>query len=259
MKKVVMVIGFKGEVGMPLYQLIRGVPEYEVIGLDIEPTEYRGKVDIMHICYPCVDEEEFIKSTVEYIRRFNPELVIINSTVIPGITEKIHKLTGKRIVHSPVRGMTPHMKHDLLHFIKYIGGVDEESARMAQEHFESIGIPTKICDSPRETELAKIINTTYYALLIAWFQEIYRICKKLGVNYEQVVDFIKTTEGRPILYPGYIGGHCLIPNIKLLLNVIDSKFLRLILESNEEWKREFGETSKARGTLRKDMWRFKHE
>jgi len=256
LKTVVMVIGFKGEVGRPLYELLRGVEEYEVIGLDIEPKEYKGKVDIMHICYPCDDEQKFIQTTIQYMKRFNPKLTIINSTVPPGTTEKIHQLTKMPIVHSPVRGMIPHMKHDLLHFIKYIGGVDEESAKLAQEHFERIGIPTKICKGPKETELAKIINTTYYALLIAWFQEIYRLCEELGVSYEDVVDFIKTTEGRPVLYPGYIGGHCLIPNIKLLLTKVDSDFLRLILESNERWKEKYGTESPARGTLRKDSWKF---
>jgi hypothetical protein len=38
----------------------------------------------------------------------------------------------------------------------------------------------------------------------------------------------------PYFYPGYIGGHCLIPNIRLL-NTIDSNNLwKFILESNEK-------------------------
>jgi len=43
---------------------------------------------------------------------------------------------------------------------------------------------------------------------------------------------------RPIMFPGFIGGHCLIPNTELLLNVYDSEFLHLILKSNEKRKRE---------------------
>jgi len=45
------------------------------------------------------------------------------------------------------------------------------------------------------------------------------------------VDFNK-----PLHYPGVIGGHCLIPNTELLLKSYNSKFLRLILESNERRK-----------------------
>ncbi|MEM3549552.1 MAG: hypothetical protein QXV01_00455 [Candidatus Bathyarchaeia archaeon] len=43
---------------------------------------------------------------------------------------------------------------------------------------------------------------------------------------------------RPIMFPGVIGGHCLIPNAELLLKAYDSEFLRLILKSNEKRKDE---------------------
>ena len=43
---------------------------------------------------------------------------------------------------------------------------------------------------------------------------------------------------KPLHYPDVIGGHCLIPNTELLLNSYDSKFLRLILKSNEKRKKE---------------------
>ena len=40
------------------------------------------------------------------------------------------------------------------------------------------------------------------------------------------------------MFPGVIGGHCLIPNTELLLDAYDSEFLRLILKSNEKRKEE---------------------
>jgi hypothetical protein len=40
------------------------------------------------------------------------------------------------------------------------------------------------------------------------------------------------------MFPGVIGGHCLIPNTELLLKSYDSDFLRLILKSNERRKEE---------------------
>jgi hypothetical protein len=45
------------------------------------------------------------------------------------------------------------------------------------------------------------------------------------------------------MFPGFIGGHCLIPNTELLLNVYDSEFLRLILKSNEKRKEEIKDKS----------------
>ena len=56
------------------------------------------------------------------------------------------------------------------------------------------------------------------------------------------MDFLEDTHqerfDRPVMFPGVIGGHCLIPNTELLLKSYDSEFLRLILESNEKRKEE---------------------
>ncbi len=70
-----------------------------------------------------------------------------------------------------------------------------------------------------------------------------------------MVDFIRTEEDKPVLYAGYIGGECLIPNIHLLLKKSSSKFLNAILESNKRWKPTATE-NQIRGSIRKDKWRF---
>ncbi|MCJ7631756.1 hypothetical protein MUP77_05080 [Candidatus Bathyarchaeota archaeon] len=66
--------------------------------------------------------------------------------------------------------------------------------------------------------------------------------RHFDADFDEIVDFLEDTHrlrlDRPIMFPGFIGGHCLIPNTELLLNVYDSEFLRLILESNEKRKRE---------------------
>jgi hypothetical protein len=70
----------------------------------------------------------------------------------------------------------------------------------------------------------------------------HRISRTLGADFDDVVDFLEDTHrvrlDRPIMFPGIIGGHCLIPNTELLLQVYDSDFLRLILDSNKKRKEE---------------------
>jgi len=70
----------------------------------------------------------------------------------------------------------------------------------------------------------------------------HRMSRHFDADFDEVVDFLEDTHrlrlDRPIMFPGFIGGHCLIPNTELLLNVYDSEFLRLILKSNEKRKRE---------------------
>jgi UDP-N-acetyl-D-mannosaminuronate dehydrogenase len=255
MKKV-LVVGYKGKVGAALYELLCGVKDFQVHGIDVEGNlEDLKEVDVMHICYGYEGNEEFVETTINYIRHFNPNLTIINSTVVPLVTERIFNKTRRLIVHSPVRGMHPHFKHDLLHYIKFIGSKNLEASKLAKEHFETLGMKTYVCKTSKETEFAKLFATSYYALLIAWFQEMYRICEEKNIDYSQVVDFLRTEEDKPILYAGYIGGDCLIPNIHHLLEKCDSKFLDAILESNSRWKDKESEKA-VRGTIRKDRWRF---
>jgi UDP-N-acetyl-D-mannosaminuronate dehydrogenase len=259
-KPIVLVVGL-GEVGRSLFELLRESKKFEVYGWDIDEKKMQDvqqgdlpkKVDVLHICYLCRNQDTFVKTTADYVRRFKPELTIVNSTVPPRTTEKIHAISGGCMVHSPVRGMhksRESMKRYLLFLTKYIGGVDEESVRLARKHFEDFGLKTKVLKSPVDTELAKLFETTYRAWMIACFQEMHRISRRFGANFDEVVDFLEDTHrvrfNRPVMFPDVIGGHCLIPNTELLLKNYDSKFLRLILESNEKRKKEIeGEDVKS--------------
>jgi len=251
-KSVVLVVGL-GEVGRSLFELLEESEKFEVYGWDIDEKKMQDiqqgdlpkEVDVLHICYLCHGQETFVNTTVDYVRRFRPELTIINSTIPPGTTEKIHTISGGHMVHSPVRGMHKNkdsMKRYLSLLTKYVGGVDEESVRLARKHFEALGLKTKLLKSPVETELAKLFETTYRAWMIACFQEMHRISKRFGADFDGVVGFLEDTHrvrlDRPVMFPDVIGGHCLIPNTELLLKSYDSEFMKLILDSNEKRKEE---------------------
>ena len=255
-KEKVLVVGLS-EVGRPLFELLRESGKFEVYGFDLDVEKMREvgqsedvlprAVDVMHVCIPCVDKEDFVNSVVGYVGRFKPKLVIVNSTVAPGTTAEIYKrINGSCLVaHSPVRGVhkgIEYMKWELKRWTKYIGGVNEESAENAKKHFEKLGLKTKVLKGCLETELAKLFETIYRAWMIVFFQEMHRISRHFGADFDDVVDFIEDTHlvrlDRPVMFPGVIGGHCLIPNAVLLLKSYDSKFLRLILESNEKREEE---------------------
>ena len=240
----VLVLGL-GIVGKAIYDIIFESSKYEVYGYDINPKvsinkldEIPRSIDILHICYPCFNKSDFIKTTVDYVSRFKPNLVIIHSTIPPGTTEEIYMLTNVDIVHSPVRGIHRKMKEHLRFWIKWIGAINENAAKKAKEHLESLGFKVKVVLNPRITELAKILETTYRALLITFWHEVHRMCKYFNVDLIKIAEFIgevhEVLKDRPIYWPDVIGGHCLIPNTKLLLSEYRSKLLEYILESNEK-------------------------
>jgi UDP-N-acetyl-D-mannosaminuronate dehydrogenase len=237
-----LVIGM-GEIGKPLYEIVKGIyPDAQ--WLDIETKEIDGKIDVIHICFPY--SESFVSDVIKYINCFQPNLTIIESTVLPFTTSKIYAEVGGNVCHSPVRGRcATGFKWGLFTFTKFIGGATPGAAILAEKYYKSLDIKTRICNSPLETEFMKIINTSYYGLCIAWFQEIERICKKFDLDVSNVKDFIKSTGTdsggkvpRPVYYGGFIEGHCVIPNALLLQQAFHSKFIEVILESNEKKKDE---------------------
>ena len=165
-KPVVLVVGL-GEVGRSLYELLQQSKKFDLYCFDVDEQKMQDivqsdiptKLDVLYICYPCGCQEDFVKITVGYINKFNSKLIIINSTVPPETTKKVHQITGANLVHSSIRGMHSSletMKRDLLFWTKFVGGVDQKSAELARKHFEELGLKTKVLIGPTETELAKL-------------------------------------------------------------------------------------------------------
>ena len=252
--KTVLVVGL-GEIGSTLFELLKETDCFKVYGLDLNETKMRAtlqdqsklpqKIDTMHICLPCKNQDTFVVTVVSYVKQFTPRLLIINSTVPPGTTKKVQQSCKCLVAHSPTRGVhksPEHMKWEMKRWTKYVGGADAKAAEAACKHFEKMGLKVKTLKSCAETELAKLFETTYRAWMITCFQEMHRISRTFEAKFDDVVDFLEDTHrvrlDRPIMFPGFIGGHCLIPNTELLLQSYDSEFLRLILKSNQKRKEE---------------------
>lgn len=229
-KSKVVVAGL-GEIGKPLFELAS--EHHEVVGVDLSPIGPIDNVEVLHVCYP-FQIPDFIGETARYIDLFRPKLTIINSTVSVGTTRVIAERTGAAVVNSPVRGKHVRMLAELRMYTKFVGAVDQETAALAAGHFESIGLKTKILSSPEATELAKLTETTYFGMMIAWAQEVERYCDRFGVNYDEVVSIYDEIKFFPPVkyFPGIIGGHCVMPNIEILSRYDKSVILEAIQESN---------------------------
>lgn len=204
---------------------------------DLERDDGLKKVDVLHVCIPW--SENFAGIVKKEIKEIKPKLTIIHSTVVPGSTKKI----GGMVVHSPVRGVHPHLYEGIKTFIKYIGADDKKAVKLAEDHFKELNIKTKTFYPSTTTEIGKLFDTTYYGLAIAWHGEMKKLCDKMKINFDQAVtDFNNTyNEGykklgkanviRPVLYPPKkIQGHCILPNAKILKNYLKSEAIDLILK-----------------------------
>ena len=177
-------------------------------------------VDILNVCIPYTKDFVSIVKDLPIPNWYT----VIHSTVPVGTTEKF----GYKILHSPVRGVHPTLYEGLKTFVKFIGG-DEQLAEAYSGHLKTLGVETHICKDAKTTELSKLADTTYYGLCIAFTSDMKKLCDEYDLDFMEVMTKYNNTykEGykklgkpnvvRPVLYPtDKIGGHCIIPNAKLL-------------------------------------------
>ena len=235
---VTLVVGL-GEVGNPLFTILKR-REPGTVGIDIEPSLVDKPIGIMHICFPYIDSVQFQSAVVGYVLKYDPKVVVINSTAVPGTTRSIETETGIPCVYSPVRGKHTKMVDELLTYIKFVAGTDQEASEKVREHFKAAGMKSETMSTPEALELAKLLETTYFGLLIAWAQEMNRFAETVNADYLEVGKFFSEIAYLPkvLFQPGTIGGHCVMPNIGLLQTRFQSEFLEVITRSNETRKTE---------------------
>lgn len=232
MKKKVFIVGV-GQIGTAIKELEteakNKVYTYDIIKQPELPSE--TLFDVIHICIPF--GKKFVRDVSTLLKRYVSDIVIIHSTVDIGTTQKIKDATGVfDIVHSPVVGVHPNLKEGILTFDKVIGADTAFASIIASRHLKSLGIKTKSFVGTKDSEAAKLLSTTYYGMNIIYMKEVKKLCDKHNLNFDDVYTFWNNNYNtgykklnmdnvvRPVLnfMPGKIGGHCVVPNFKILKN-----------------------------------------
>ena len=258
MKKDV-VVGM-GEIGKPILKLLskRNI----TVGFDLNPDlmdqrkfqRYKNlQTSFLHITIPVTGK--FINNVLKLDKKFQPECIVIHSTIKPGTTKKLQEKLSIPVIYSATRGIHKRMIYDLKRYTKFF--VISENAprgKWASSRFVKLmkwcGIKTKKMSKPETLEFAKIIcDTSYLGWLVNYAQLSNRIAIQYGIDYDEMWSFSdeihKFLENRPKMYPGYIGGHCVIPN----LNLINDETLNLINKMNNSYAKKLKKT-KFRFTYR---------
>ena len=174
--------------------------------------------------------------------------IVIHSTIKPGITEELQGKLPIPVIYSATRGVHKRMIHDLKRYTKFFAiSANAPRGKWASSRFvklmKSGGIKTKKMSKPETLELAKIIcDTSYLGWLVNYAQLSNKIAIEYGIDYNEMWSFSdeihKLLGNRPKMYPGYIGGHCVIPN----LNLIKDETLNLINKMNNNYAKKLKKT-----------------
>jgi hypothetical protein len=237
----VLVVGL-GEVGAPLLDVLRGAHRAE--GRDIEDRDFRG-VQVLHLCFPF--GPDFVTVASGYVSRYRPGVVVVNSTVVPGTTRSIQDATGVPAVYSPVRGKHTRMTEELRRYRKFVAGSSAEAVSVVEGHFRAAGLTTQRMSSIEALELAKLLETSYFGVLVAWAQEMDRFAGSVAADYWETLAFFEEIDFLPSVgfEPGFIGGHCVMPNLDLLEQVRPSPFIEAMRASNDQRAREWEERGRS--------------
>lgn len=207
-----------GEVGKALHEVLKEQyycqthdPKLGMLALD--------DFEIMHICIPY--SGTFTEEVKQYQAIYRPKHTVIHSTVPVGTS----RLCGA--THSPIRGLHPNLALGIKIFIKFIGG---EGASEVADYFRRAGLRIVLFDKSETTEAGKLFDTEYYRACIEFTHRVKTFCDKNSLNFHEVYTLFNQTynEGYAVLgYPEYsrpvlqpimtpVGGHCVVPNSKLI-------------------------------------------
>ena len=234
-----------GEVGETLFDLLVD-RKFDCIGIDLDDSKCKNYTEneiienpqYLHVCLPG-ELEKFTDIVIEWVNKIkNIQVAVIHSTVKPGTTKTIQEKSSIPILFSPVRGVHRRFLDDIKKYTKFISfdgtKINSKIKKDLENRFEKVDWMS----TTKTAELAKIlVDTTYYGWLINYAQITKMICEKENVDFDEMWKFAdeihENLGNRPKMFPGIIGGHCVIPN----LNLVEYENLDMIKTVNEMYEK----------------------
>ena len=215
-----------------------------------------NKCDVGVICVPTpsnTDGSCNISIVEESVSWLETPIILIKSTVEIGTVKSLVNKYNKNIVFSPEfageskywtpNGFTTDVKQTPF-FI--FGTENKELGYKLIELYMPITGPSKtyrVTDSI-SAEITKYVENTYFAMKVAFVNEIYDLCEKSGTNWNEVRDLWlldpRTNKSHTAVFINErgFGGKCLPKDTKAMVGYgdkigVDLSILKTVLRSNE--------------------------
>ena len=208
----ILIIGF-GFVGKATYLLNNkdiNIFVYDInlelcIPLEIVLEEYIKKVDLIFISLPTplnIDGTCYTKLIDDVLKKIDHEYIIIRSTVPIGYCD------SKNVFFMPEFLTEKKWKEDFINNKHWIFGMYDNCSPSKKSIFmnritdlinlsytnRSINYNDIIFCTNKEAELTKLVKNTFLATKVSYFNEIYDLTEKLNINYNRVIELVKSDE-----------------------------------------------------------------
>lgn len=232
-----------GQIGQAIHAMLKRSEDETIETYDVQKNTEddkkkileSGQLDILHICFPF--NEKFVECVKAYIEEFKPIATVIYSTVKIGTTKQL----GKNVFHSPVVGRHPNLYEGVLYGLRFIG-TNQGNAHPVDTLWDSLGARVKVVNSTDVTEFIKIRSTSKFGINLVWTDYEKSVADDIGMDFNILKEFDEDYNKlyiklgmewaqQYIIDPpgGSIGGHCVIPNAKLLNDQYPNEWLKKII------------------------------
>lgn len=194
-------------------------------------TDYKAlqEADIIFICVPTpfdsmkAPDLTYVRQAVNGIKPYmrQGQLVILQSTTYPGTTEEVVQpvleesgfIAGKDffLAFSPERIDPGNSNFTVENTPKVIGGINQESAKLAGALLTYLTPQIHFVSSPRAAEMTKLLENIFRSVNIALVNELAILSERMGIDFWEVIEAAKTKPfGFMPFYPSPgVGGHCI--------------------------------------------------
>lgn len=232
-----LVVG-KGQIGSAVTEVIKRSDKVYTFDLKDQEMPKVKNIDILHVCFPCDDQDKFVEYVNQYIETYKPMHVVIWATVPIGTTKLI-----RGAVHSPVEGVHPKLSLSIKAMVRWIGANDIGEADFFVRYFRALYLIPRKVDSSDFTEALKLLSTTEYGVNIEFARYKRQVADKLDMPYELTKlwneDYNRLYRNIGIDWAkkyvldapeGSKGGHCVTPNARILQGQFPDKLVEIVGE-----------------------------
>ena len=169
------------------------------------------------------------------------DIIFIESTIYPGLTFKYMNYLQKKtkfktnkdfyIGYSPER-VNPGDKVNTIDNINKIVSINTNNKKILSKVsnvYKTVCKKIAFSNDITAAETAKVIENIQRDLNIALMNEFLLICKKLKINFKEVLKLAKTKWNFLNFHPGLVGGHCLPVDPYYLASIAKKNNLKTIV------------------------------
>ena len=236
---------------------------YQCRTYDIDQTrcnsthlEVINNSDIIFLCVPTPMKKTgecdtrilqgVIESIESKVRDDRSPILVIKSTVVPGTTEKMSKLTRLDVCFSPEFLTEANSINDFKNQSRIILGGPRPSTGIVKQMFRKAFPTIPIVKTGTKTaEMVKYFTNCFLAAKVTFANEIYEICLKNNIDFDKVTEYALYDErigSTHLMVPGPdgdrgYGGHCFPKDLAAMIDYSKKSsyypnFLLAIEESN---------------------------